>query len=82
MNTWGFLILQENLWKLLTDCHLLQCTCAINFADFNILAIDSYKFKLLQRESLLIKRNNKKNDKIFSIANLFDKIDSLISNIT
>ena len=37
--------------------HLLQCNCAINFDDFNILATDCTKFKLLLRESLLIKRD-------------------------
>ena len=35
--------------------HLLQCNCAINFDDFSILATDCNKFKLLLRESLLIK---------------------------
>ena len=37
--------------------HLLQCNCAINFNDFSILATDCNKFKLLLRESLLIKRD-------------------------
>ena len=37
--------------------HLLQCNCTINFDDFDILAADSNKFKLLLRESLLIKRD-------------------------
>ena len=37
--------------------HLLQCNCAINFDDFSILATDCNKFKLLLRESLLIKRD-------------------------
>ena len=36
--------------------HLLQCNCAINFDHFSILATDCNKFKLLLRESLLIKR--------------------------
>ena len=35
---------------------LLQCNCTINFDDFSILATDC-KFKLLLRESLLIKRD-------------------------
>ena len=34
-----------------------QCNCTINFDDFSILATDSNKFKLLLRESLLIKRD-------------------------
>ena len=38
--------------------HLLQCNCAINFDDFSILATDYNKFKLLLRESLLIKWEN------------------------
>ena len=37
--------------------HLLQCNCALNFDDFSILATDCNKFKLLLRESLLIKRD-------------------------
>ena len=37
--------------------HLLQCNCTINFDDFYILAAESNKFKLLLRESLLIKRD-------------------------
>ena len=35
--------------------HLLQCNCTINFDDFDILAAESNKFKLLLKESLLIK---------------------------
>ena len=35
--------------------HLLQCNYAINFDDFSILATVCNKFKLLLRESLLIK---------------------------
>ena len=37
--------------------HLLQCNCTINFDDFDILAAESNKFKLLLRESLLLKRD-------------------------
>ena len=37
--------------------HLLQCNCTINSDDFDILAAESNKFKLLLRESLLIKRD-------------------------
>ena len=37
--------------------HLLQCNCAINFDNFSILATDCNKFKLLLRESFLIKRD-------------------------
>ena len=35
--------------------HLLQCNSTINFDNFDILAEESNKFKLLLRESLLIK---------------------------
>ena len=34
--------------------HLLQCNCTINFDNFDILAAESNKFKLLLRESVLI----------------------------
>ena len=37
--------------------HLLQYNYALNFDDFSILATDCNKFKLLLRESLLIKRD-------------------------
>ena len=36
---------------------LLQCDSSITFDDFDILASDSNKFKLLIKESLLIKRD-------------------------
>ena len=36
---------------------LLQCNCAINVDDFGILVTESSQFKLLLRESLLIKRD-------------------------
>ena len=35
----------------------LQCNCTINFDNFDILAAESNKFKLLLRDSLLIKRD-------------------------
>ena len=34
--------------------HLLQCNCTINFDNFDILAAESNKLKLLLRESLLV----------------------------
>ena len=37
--------------------HLLQCDSPITFDDFDILASNSNKFKLLIKESLLIKRD-------------------------
>ena len=47
--------------------HLLQCNCTINFDDFSILATDSNKFKLLLRESLLIKRDKPILNRTFKI---------------
>ena len=37
--------------------HLLQCNCTINFDNFDILDAESNKFKLLLKESFLIKRD-------------------------
>ena len=37
--------------------HLLECNCSINFDQFDILASDANKFRLLIKESLLIKRD-------------------------
>ena len=36
--------------------HLLECNCLIDFDHFNILDADANKFRLLIKESLLIKR--------------------------
>ena len=52
--TWKCL---KNVKQSAISDHLLQCNCAINFDDFSILATDCNKFKLLLRESLLIKRD-------------------------
>ena len=61
LNTWGSSILQENVSRNVKQSaisdHLLQRNCAINFDDFDILATGCNKFKLLLRESLLIKRD-------------------------
>ena len=38
--------------------HLLECHCAINFDHFDILAFDANKFRLLIKESLLLKRDH------------------------
>ena len=35
--------------------HLLQCYCTIDFDNFDILASDTNSFRLLIKESLLIK---------------------------
>ena len=37
--------------------HLLECNCSINSDHFDILASDTNKFRLLIKESLLIKRD-------------------------
>ena len=37
--------------------HLLECNCLIDFDHFDILASDGKKFRLLIKESLLIKRD-------------------------
>ena len=59
--------------------HLLQCNCTINFDDFDILAADSNKFKLLLRERLLIKRDKQiLNRTIISFPlQLFEKMTVL-----
>ena len=38
--------------------HLLECNCSIDFDHFDILASDASRFKLLIKESLLIKRDH------------------------
>ena len=37
--------------------HLLQCNCTIDFDNFDIIASDTNNFRLLIKESLLIKRD-------------------------
>ena len=37
--------------------HLLECICSVGFGHFDILASDANKFRLLIKESLLIKRD-------------------------
>ena len=37
--------------------HILECNCSIDFDHFDTLASDSNKFRLLIKESLLIKRD-------------------------
>ena len=54
--------------------HLLLCDCTVDFDHFDILALDTDKFRLLIKESLLIKREKKVlNCKVKSFPlNLFD----------
>ena len=47
----------KNVKRSAVSDHLLQCNWAINFDDFSILATGFNKFKLLLRESLLMKRD-------------------------
>ena len=54
--------------------HPLECNCSIDFDNFDILAPDTNQFRLLIKESLLIKRNQSqlnKTIKPFSLK-LFD----------
>ena len=54
--------------------HLLECNCSIDFDHFDILASDANKFRLLIKESLLIKRDQpqlNKTNKSFPLK-LFD----------
>ena len=73
----------KNIMQSAISDHLLQCNCTINFDDFDILAAESNKFKLLLRESLLIKRDKSilnRTIKLFPLE-LFDYNDSFISII-
>ena len=47
----------KNVKQFVISDHLLQCNCTINFDNFDILAAEASKFKLLLRESLLIKHD-------------------------
>ena len=50
--------------------HLLECNCSIDFDHFNILASHANKFRLLSKESLLIKRDQPQLNKPF-LLNFF-----------
>ena len=54
--------------------HLLKCNCSIDFNRFDILVSDTNKFRLLIKESLLIKRDQPQLNKIIKsfILKLFD----------
>ena len=47
----------KNVKQSATFDHILQCSCTINFDNFDILVAESNKFKLRLRESPLIKRD-------------------------
>ena len=86
LNTWGSSILQENPSNTLSSLQSLtfyfSVICTIRFDDFDILVADFSKFKLLLRESLLIKRDKpgeilSRTMKLF-LLELFDWDDSFI----
>ena len=58
LNTWELLIWKEksirNTKELALSGHLLQCDSPITFSDFDILAFDSDKFKLIIKKILLV----------------------------
>ena len=64
----------KNVKESAVSDHLLQCDCTVDFDHFDILALDTDKFRLLIKESLLIKREKKVlNCKVKSFSlNLFD----------
>ena len=47
----------KNVKESAVSDHLLQCHCTIDFDHFDILASDTNNFRLLIKESLLIKRD-------------------------
>ena len=47
----------KNVKKSAVSDYLLQCDCMIYFDHFNILASDTNSFRLLNKESLLIKHD-------------------------
>ena len=63
----------QNVKQSATSDYLMHFNCAIIFDNFTILATDCYKFKLILRESLLIKCDKpilKQDDKIISVGTL------------
>ena len=75
--TYRYIAIRVVILKKVKQCtvsdHLLQCNCAINFDDFDMLVADSNNIKLLLKVSLLIKRdkaNAKQGDKIVSVRAL------------
>ena len=54
--------------------HILECNCSINLDHFDILASDANKFRLLIKESLLIKRDQPQLNKTIKSfpSKLFD----------
>ena len=48
--------------------HLLECNCSIDFNHFDILASDVNKFRLLIKESVLIKRDQPQLNKTGGVS--------------
>ena len=48
----------KNMKDLAISNHLLQCNCTIDFDHFDILTFEVSKFRLLLKQSLLVKHNN------------------------
>ena len=46
----------KNMKESAVSDHHLQCDCIISFGNFDVLACDTNNFRLLIKESLLIKR--------------------------
>ena len=47
----------KNMKESAVSDHRLKCDCVISFEDFDVLASETNKFRLLIKESLLIKRD-------------------------
>ena len=47
----------KNMKESAVSDHCLQCDCVISFVDFDVLVSDTNNFRLLIKESLLIKRD-------------------------
>ena len=56
-NIWEFLTWQRNEKESAVSDNCLQCDCIISFDNFDVLASDTNNFRLLIKESLLIKRD-------------------------
>ena len=64
----------KNTKELAISDYLLQCDIPITFNDFDILAFDSNKFKLLIKESLLMKCVQSALNTTTKSFGLFDKV--------
>ena len=70
----------KNIKESAVSDHHLQCDCVISFDDFYVLASDTYNFRLLIKESLLIKQDKpilNRTIKSFPLK-LFDKFNYIV----